>query len=95
MCAGRAAGRATVVTQDPSQYSSDRDPDRDPSPWDPRWSLGRSQPPSASGWKLARAALVLVVAVGLIALAQLVLSGTALGLVAAVLMVAALGFFYA
>jgi len=95
VCAVRAAGRATVVPQDPSQYSSDRDPDRDPSPWDARWGQPHSQPPGASGTKLARALLALVVAVGLIALAQVFLSGTPLGLVAAVLMVAVLGFFYA
>jgi hypothetical protein len=75
-----------------TEYPTDRSADRDPTPWDARWSLPRSDAYSPSRTPLLRGVLALAAAIGLIALADLFMSGPALGLVAALLVLAALGF---
>jgi hypothetical protein len=56
----------------------------DPSPWEAKWSLPRTRPFSPSNHPLARGVAALAVAIAVIVVADVVLSGAAFALVAVV-----------
>jgi hypothetical protein len=78
----------TANAEDRTQYPSPTGRDDAPTPWDARWSAAHTAPVLGS---VVRGFLALVLAVGLVLALSLVLDGAALGLVAALIMLVALG----
>jgi hypothetical protein len=72
------------------EYPTDRSPHRDPTPWDARWNLPRSEPYVPRRTPLLRGVVAILIAIGLVLLADLALDGVALGLVALVVFLGAL-----
>ena len=64
----------------------------DPSPWEAKWSLARTRPCSPRRNPIVRGVLALLVALAIIFVADLVLSGAALGLVALTAVLVAFAF---
>jgi hypothetical protein len=61
----------------------------EPSPWEARWSFPRTRPFSSRSHPLARGVVALAVAIAVIVVADLVLSGAAFALVAVLAMLVA------